>query len=236
MNDEKIGKALEKCLAVADPKPTCFATKIFTPQEMHSAKWFSLWCDNTKIEEIPTVPAYEYQCRTNEIYANHREQVRPFTLKKSIKWGANRGFIAAMGDPTTLFVSAQTKELLLQHNIVNIEFYPVNKFSNNVPFDDIFQMTITKILPDEALIINEADNCKKVTCDICGRVQYWINGTYQLKVKAAFLSSEQDIYATNKLFGAGFARREIIVSRRFYEIIQEHKLGRTLHFEPIIID
>lgn len=236
MSDKEIVEALEKYLAVTEPKPTCTATKIFSPQEMRSAKWFSLWCDNMKIEELPNVPVYEYQCRTNEIYANHREQVRPFTLRKSIKWGTNRGFIAAMGDPTTLFVSARMKELILQYNITNIDFSPVINSSTNLPFDDVYQMVITNILPDEALIIDEADNCQKKTCDMCGKAQYWIDGTYQLKVKGDYLSAEHDVYATNKLFGAGFARREIIVSRRFYEIIQSNKLGRTLHFEPILID
>ncbi len=111
-----------------------------------------------------------------------------------------------------------------------------NNISTNLPFDDVYQMVITNILPDEALIIDEADNCQKKTCDMCGKAQYWIDGTYQLKVKGDYLSTEHDVYSTNKLFGAGFARREIIVSRRFYDLIQANKLGRTLHFEPILID
>lgn len=235
LNDKLVDEALKKHLDTMQPKPTCIATKIFGSKEMKSAEWFSLWCDNMKIEELPETPAYEYQCRANEIYVGHREQVRPFTLRKSVKWGNNRGFIAAMGDPTLFFISAKTKYLLLQNNVSNIEFSPVINLSANVPFDDVYQMMITNILPDEALVIEQSDNCHKSTCEICGKVQYQIDGTYQLKVKGSYLSAEQDVYATNKLFGGGFARREIIVSRRFYEIIQEHKLGRTLHFEPIII-
>lgn len=236
ISDKQIDEALEKHLVTIEPKPTCFVTKIYNPKEMRSAQWFSMWCDNMKIEELPNAPAYEYQCRKNELYANHRKQVRPFTLRKNVKWGTKRGFIAAMGDPTLLFISARTKDLLLQYSVSNIDFFPVINFSTNLPFDDVYQMIITNILPDEALIIDEADNCQKKTCGMCGKVQYWIDGTYQLKVKGNYLSTEHDVYATNKLFGAGFARREIIVSRRFYEIIQANKLGRTLHFEPILID
>lgn len=220
---------------IRNTKITCFVTKVFSKKEMDSATWFSLWCDNMKIEEMPDMPAHEYHCRINEIYAAHREQKRPFTLRKSVNWGANRNFVAAMGECTLLFSNMRAKQTLLQHNINGVVFGPVNRFSTGIPFDDMFQIIVTNILPRDALVIEEADNCRKSVCEICGREQYRIDGSFQLKVKESYLQSNVDAYATEKMFGAGFARREVIVSRKFYEITRNLKLDRTIHFEPILL-
>ena len=47
---------------------TCFKSLSFTKSEMSSAEWYSMLCDNMKIEEDGNHSAYEYSCR----YAENR--------------------------------------------------------------------------------------------------------------------------------------------------------------------
>ncbi len=223
------------CRLVNQHQTTCFKKLQFSKKEMDSAEWFSMWCDNMKVEARPDVSTYLYECEYNKIYAKHRKQVQPFWLKKGIKWNNNRNFIALLGEPTCLFVNGHTRNLLQESVAHDIEYLSVINRATGEPYDTVFQFSPQTVIPRNDIIIEESDSCRKVVCQYCGKTQYDVDGAFRLMLKKTNYLSEHDVLKTERLFGAGFARDMIIVSKRFYSLIEDNQLGRTLHFEPIII-
>ena len=214
---------------------TCFKSLVFSKSEMSSAEWYSMWCDNMKIEENGDHSAYEYSCRYAANRAQHRKQIRSFVLKKPIKWSANRFFVAMLGDNRTLLVKAQTKEILENSGIKGIYWLDVLD-KRGERYEDTFQLTAETVIPTEALILNKTEYRKKICCEICGKEQYSIDGTFQLRVRKSALNPAIDIAQTEAIFGEGFAKPATLVSKRFYETVVGNGLGKTMHFVPIILE
>jgi len=214
---------------------TCFKSLVFSKAEMSSAEWYSMWCDNMKIEEDGERSAYEYSCKYAVNRAQHRIQIRPFVLKKPVKWSANRFFAAMLGDASTLLVKAHTKEILENSGIKGACYSEVLD-RRGEEYADIFQLTADTVIPTEALILNSSDYRKKIICKNCGREQYSIDGGFRLRVRRNALNPSVDITQTETIFGEGFAEPAIIVSKRFYEAVMENGMGRTMHFEPILLE
>lgn len=214
---------------------TCFKSLVFSKSEMNSAEWYSMWCDNMKIEEDGDHSAYEYSCEYAANRAQHRKQIRSFVLKKPIKWSANRFFVAMLGDGRTLLAKTQTKDILNNSGIKGICWLDVlDKCGER--FEDTFQLTAETVIPTEALILNEMEYRKKICCEICGKEQYSIDGSFRLRVRKSALNPAIDIVRTEAIFGDGFANPAILVSKRFYETVVRNGLGKTIHFEPIILE
>lgn len=93
-----------------------------------------------------------------------------------------------------------------------------------------------KAPPGLALVndtIIEANTCKK-----CGNTKYLPSGRGVIYKKEAFTNINADIVMSDELFGAGdlhFAIRDIIISRKFYEIITANRFDKQLRLEPVML-
>lgn len=211
----------------------CTKERVFSEKEFNSAKWFSMWCDNMKIEENEDSDTFQYECNFGKGRYYHKKQVNPYVVDKTVKWTSNRFFISGYLSSTHLFVKDKTKYLLMDSGFDEFEYWPVLYAKSREQMKDVYQIIPKHKLSDTALILEESESCKKKACKVCGSVQYVIDGGFQLKVKEEYLENGIHVYQTNELFGYGFTNNCVIVSREFYNFIKKNHMDKSLHFNPI---
>lgn len=213
---------------------TCISSLRFTKRELRDAPYFSLRCNYNKLEPASGTQPFDFSCIYAFDRAQHRVQTAPFTLAKPFRWGTH-SFVSELGNGTELFLKDRAKRSLEADALDGIDYRPVYRVGQATPLEDIFQLVPSHLLPTEALELPEEDISETVICPQCGRRQYVRKGHAQLRVRSAFLSQGFDLYATEELFGAGFAQRGLIVSQKFYQCVEKNALGRNLVFEPVIL-
>lgn len=213
---------------------TCLTSLRFTKREKRDAPWLTLRCNYNKIEPANGTQPFALSCVSASGRAQHRAQIAPFTLTRPFRWGTH-SFVSELGSPTNLFLSARAKRLLDAEELDGLTYRPVYRAGQTAPLEDIFQLVPRHLLPTEVPELPAEDIAETVICPQCGRRQVVLKGHAQLRVRRAFLSQGFDLYATEAIFGAGFAQRALIVSQKFYRCIENNALGRNLIFEPVIL-
>lgn len=172
-----------------------------------------------------------------------KKQIAPYRLKTEPKqynnqfWGIHWEFEA-------IFVRQETKKILEKEKIKSIRFSNPVLHKNNTPIEGFYQLHI------DTLLNNGFDNynTKTITCKAnneenlntdpnskcCGRVKFHhpMIGGYLFNKN--IFNADFDIIESSEYFGSGgSAGRLQIVSKRFKDIVDKHKL-KGLSFIPIM--
>ena len=211
---------------------------IYTKEEMNRAKWFTVrskWRweypqpnsgDNGYIKNVTYTDSACPEC------GNGLVQIGNFRVRKSPKWG-QRAFLMLNWIGDVLFLSNHAKDVLSDSNLGGFHFAEVLNTKGTAVIADIHQLCVDNVLPQG--IVWDNDTIGRVNrCSVCGIIKYGPTGRGKIYRMSAFENVDQDIIMSDEVFGWDhLSQRDIIVSKHFYEVINENKLNRQLPFEPI---
>lgn len=232
--DEPYWNELENILKLHDKTPT-IVEKIYTKKELNNAEWFEI--GSTYRLGYPQ-PEDEYKHITYDD-SNYCPkcggglvQKDSFYINKLPKF-KSRNFYQPYWIEDELFVSTKVVDKFKEEKITGIEILDVKKYRKNETIDFVKQIKINEILP-KGLIINENELEKEIICGKCGKLKYIVKGSTVLRFKRNLFNDKPNFVKTYEQFGDGrICARDIIVSKRVYDIIISNNLGRGLIFEPI---
>lgn len=212
---------------------------IYSKEELLNAEWLTMRSTNDKLEAVNTDHTFAFSCRTKKNFgygeidiAYHRKQVFPYEFRHPIKWGKNHFYSSYFGGFETIFCDDLAKSIIKNEEFQDVDFMPVIHYRKNQYLDNIHQIILSNVLPNESLILDK--HFIKKECDICGAIQYEYSGLSRLGVYAEFLKNA-DFYRTNYIFGSGYTNAFNIVSNRVYRLITDKKIDRNLSFEPLLV-
>lgn len=219
------------------PTEKGIGTWIFTKAEMEEASFLTMRSTNMKLEAKNLGKTYEYSCysvshMTGEAFGMHRRQVAPFEFSKPVKWGKNFFYSSYDGGYETMFCNDVAKATIESEGFSGVRFAPVLRYKKDCILEDIHQVVIDNILPDEALIID--DGFKEIQCSMCGKIRYGMDNVSRIIVRHGFIGKE-DFYVTNELFGETYTSPINIISQRAYQALIKKGMGRSMCFQPLQI-
>lgn len=234
----------EDCFALIDSfmrkkKAVDVEEAVYQQTELDNAEWLTIkstwWTQYPQPMENmdylqTTYDASDYCPGTGNGYycGKGLKQVRPFSIKKEPNW-KGRHFMMLNWVPDELFVSHKVEEILSTSSLKGFILADViNKQQN--PYSSVKQLYVQKYLYPGI----SADSVSQTfTCPICGFKKH-ITKVGPIKFKKELFSKlDCDIVKTMDKFGEIGCDSLIIVSRAFYNVIKEHKIGKGLAFEPI---
>lgn len=159
-------------------------------------------------------------------------QNRPLRLSGSVKMG-KRDDISGIWWMRELIVTKRFKELAEKAGLTGCEFWPVIKHGKNEPFEDIFQLKITGIMPkmaEETEIVQDSEYSNK-----CGHMRTYVEG--RIRYNASELESVPDFALTQEWFGMwGEYWRWPFMSQKAYRFFKENKISGMRFYPPEILD
>lgn len=215
-------------------RPSSISKVLFSKQEMLEAEWFTCCATNAKVELERTEETYIAAERIDRYRARHFYlSGKPFYVKKPIKHRPEQCFFFAYKPSTTHIFCDNRAKKALSESFDEITFQPVLNAKSNLPVDDLHYMRIEKELDGSAVILPSDIGWQ--ACPVCGEITYY--PPLQLELRADSLQNIKDVCKTTEIFslGGNFKRFLIVVSKRFYQFIQQHNMGRSLEFRPVIL-
>lgn len=159
-------------------------------------------------------------------------QNRPLRLSGAIKMG-KRDDISGIWWLREFIVTKRFKELVEEAGLTGCEFWPVVKHGTNEPFEDIFQLKITGVMPKmakETRIIQDPEYSNK-----CGHVRTYVEG--RICYNARDLENVPDFALTQEWFGMwGEIWRWPFMSQKAYRLFKENKISGMRFYPPEILD
>ena len=215
--------------------------------DIQKAEWFKI---STGQYQYPQ-PEDDYLEKTFdlknycELCGIGRIQNAPFRLRTEPKqhnnqfWGLHWEYFA-------VFVRQETKSIFEKEKIKGITFSKPVLNKKNIEIEGFYQLHIDTILNKgfdsyntktiTCKVANE-ENCNTdISSDCCGRVKFHHPKIGGYLFDQTIFNPDFDIVQSNEYFGSGASANRIqIVSKRFKELVDKHKL-KGLSFTPIVHD
>ena len=210
----------------------------YSKEELFASPWLSVRCftqsiDLERDEEVFLVsnPDASGNCK-------HRKLITTsFYLRKPINWRKSHFASAYVLGNHHLFCDTFIKTLLESEG-VPIEFVELRQFKTEMPIENVYYMNILNVLPESAISPSGIIDVKK--CAICGAVHYQTDATYQLHLRAQYLTEQKGICKTPAVFAPGdyYAEPMNVVSNDLYRLLinDPHRIARNLVFEPVVLE
>ena len=116
-----------------------------------------------------------------------------------------------------------------------MEFLDVIKYKKNISLEDIYQIYVERVL-EPGLLNLEQSVTEVIKCSSCGKTKYIESGKSLTFKKEIFEDLDCDIVKSYETFGDGhMCAREIMVSKKLYQVIKTNKLDKDIVFEPITL-
>lgn len=218
----------------------------YSEQEYKDAQWLSVRSCFSKVfpenlRDVTKGTCTAYQTSKGYSAMRHTYLIGNYLVKKPVKWGKRFFAAGAYVSEYDLFCSQEARKIMELSGLNGVEYEPVRKKSTGEEFSDIYRLNVLNVLPDRAIIpISDMDT---YICDQCGmRMLGYRDCRGQYGIQRDSVSNNLDFYITQPLFTAnataafpvnGFSK--LIVSQRFYRLVLENKMDRSLIFEPISI-
>ncbi len=159
-------------------------------------------------------------------------QNRPLRLSGAVKMG-KKDDISGIWSMREFIVTKRFKELAEEAGLTGCEFWPVIKHGKNEPFEDIFQLKITGVMPKmakETEIIQDFERTDK-----CGHMRTYIEG--RIRYNSSDLKNIPDFALTQEWFGMwGEYWRWPFMSQKAYRFFKENKISGVRFYPPEILD
>lgn len=232
--DEPYWNELESLFEKQNINPT-LVEKVYTQNELDNFEWFELR-SSYRLGYPQPEEDFRHITYNNDNFCNKCGsgliQKDSFYINKLPKF-KSRNFFQPFWIEDELFASNKVVEKFMEEDITGIEFIEVKKYRKNETIENVMQLKVNTILP-KGLIVNYDDYEKEINCSKCGTNKYILKGSTVLKFKRNLFNDVPDFVKTFEQFGEGWiCTRNIIVSKRVYDVINANKLGRGLIFEPI---
>lgn len=130
-------------------------------------------------------------------------------------------------------VSKRFKELAEEAELTGCEFWPIIKYKEKEPFDGIFQLKITGVMPKMASETNIIHDFS--VCNICGHEKVYPKG--RIYYNASDLRNIPDFALTQEWFGMYWDIWQWpFMSQRAYRFFKENKISGMRFYPPEILD
>lgn len=210
---------------------------IFSSQEMDQAEWYIFLATRSVVETKKSDFTYNLRCpfqTSTGIRYRHKEQINPFITKKTPKWKSNYNFCSTdTGNFSLIFCSDHAKATIIEKDIRGVDFMPVLHKDLITQCENVHELIIPNILSKEALVL--VGEYKENTCSSCGQIDIeFINlNINNIEVKKELIPDGIDAFRTEFTFGPGHAHREIIISKKFYNILSKELKEKHIRCLPV---
>ena len=231
LNDPRLPAV--KDLAVRFNLLSTYVTK-FSEEDYSLATWFEVsplsWLGYPKPESDWENATYDLEypdyCTT---CGRGSHQIAPFRFSSSHRGGKTISFFHPGWVYDELFVRVAVWRVLEECGITGIESFPVLQAGSKKPFDDIVQIKIAKML---GTALTNADDFAPTICTDCGLSKLAPFPRVK-KLSAQAFHNQPDFVKSFEWFGSGReARRLILVSRRFAELVWKKK-WKGIKLQPV---
>lgn len=122
--------------------------------------------------------------------------------------------------------------MLKRYQITGFESLDVLHYKRGEKIPDLNQLKVTDTIPES--VDKNGPGIRSIGhCPQCGSTLILGNGRPLVWDKKAFDVLDKDVYKTSDMFGETVGFHRIIISKRFYSILQAEKATRSLVIEPI---
>ena len=205
---------------------------VFTQDEINEAQWLgvrSAWYNgypqpqnSDYISSVYDTTNYCDKCDKGLV------QKGSFTIKKEPNWG-RRNFFMLYWVHDELFASSRTVQILKNSSLTGFGFLDVLTKSKGI-LQGTKQIIIEKQL-EHAL--NSESIAETFICAKCNAEKYIRRvGTVRYD-KRAFMNIQEDIVKSQEKFGQRTCSSMLLITQRFYKVLTENQLDRSLIFQPI---
>jgi hypothetical protein len=160
-------------------------------------------------------------------------QNNPFRLKRDFKQRTNQ-FLGLHFEFDIIFIRQPAKEILTKEGFTGIEYIHPLLASTKQPIETVFQMKIDTILQPGLIQAWHNGGKGYAICPFCESKKSLYPRRDAIRFDKGIFSNVPDIVQSYEHFGSG-ANRLVLVSKRFYNIVQKYKL-KGLSFTPIILE
>ena len=207
----------------------------YNPAEYKAASWYTLrsmwhWSYPQPEDSFAYLDlVYNIKCRTCRCGKSQKDL---FRVRFAPKWGPQKYFAMLYWVEDELFASDKCVEMLKRYQITGFEFLDVLHYKRGEKIPDLNQLKVTNTLP--ACVDQNGPGIRSIGhCPQCGSTLILENGRPLVWDKKAFVGLNQDVYKTTDMFGENVGSHIIIISKRFYSMLQTEKATRSLVIEPI---
>lgn len=218
--------------------PLILKEAIFSKEEMQKAEWYTFKASRTVMETKKVDFTYVVSCPFPDPNPfnkhHHKTQINPFVSNKTPKWKANFNFCCTdTGDYELIFCSDHAKNIIIGNDIKGVEFLPVLKGDLSTPRENVQELMIPNILPEDALVLYGA--YKEQICPLCGKVDIVFKDLNMdnLRVKKEKIPQGIDAFRTEITFGPGFGYQEIIISKKLYNLLAQDMKEKHITCFPV---
>jgi hypothetical protein len=228
---------------------------IFDRRDLENADWFYV---NTNEEQYPQ-PEDTYIEHTYDV-SNYcarcgfgKKQIAPFRLKSDFE-NNDLDFHGLHWVYDELFIRQNVKQVFLEENISDLSYlHPVHNETNQ-EIETIYQLRmktsttpglITEKLQTRICQPNKHQKGTKKTgykafgvdkgrgdLPYCGNTNFLYPKRDVIRFKKDLFSNKPDLFQSHEIFGDGVGHHLILVSQRFFQIVERHKL-KGLVFTPV---
>lgn len=211
-----------------------YTTVEFSSKELLEAEFLMMRPKRQSID-IENEDAFQYGCkwisRWGHEFMRHEEQVKELVVKKVPPMKKNNAFWCESTGFSIIFADIRIRELAEENSLMGIEFKNIF-LKNGKCSDEFFQMTSSNILKKECIAWGYGEKIEH--CTKCGKEQYVIDNAWQLHLDFSKIEKQSDLYVTESIFGEGIARPIYVISQKFYRLLVENKLNRSVTFYPVV--
>lgn len=161
------------------------------------------------------------KCECNAI------QIAPININRYPKW-TNRHFMGLFWLHDLLFCDPVIKELCQKNEIKGVEFGDVYFRNKETPLEDVFQLTITHTT-QTPFKYHQQEITSAFICKSCGKLKVYRSEDYLYKIDSPSFDVNCDVFYSGKMFNS----RKIIISKKLYRLLMEHKYLKGLNVQPL---
>ena len=172
---------------------------------------------------------YNIPCKTCEC---GRSQKDLFRVRFAPKWGPKKYFAMLYWVEDELFAPDKCVEMLRRYQITGFESLDVVHYKRGEKISDLNQLKVTDTI-QEGVNKNGPGIRSIGRCPQCGSTLILANGRPLVWDKKAFDGLDKDMYKTSDMFGETSGSHRLLISKRFYSMLQAEKATRSLVIEPV---
>lgn len=129
-------------------------------------------------------------------------------------------------------ITTRFKQLIEQERLTGCEFWPVIDYRSKTEVEGVHQLFVTGTMPCMSEKANVVQAKDVVACE-CGKLGYTISGMYTYDRE--MLSNISDFNKMIEWLGGAYSTwQAIIVTKRVYDLIKQHKI-RDVWFKPVAV-